>query len=92
MKTPQESSTTTAEETRIEPDQVTLRIRGNGKYEVRLRVAGMTKSQLHRLPAHGELTLTGPVGAHVFDAITRRLLFQIQADSAERIQSLIEFY
>lgn len=65
---------------------------GNGHYEVRLRIAGMDKSQLIRVPAHGQVTFTGPVGSYVFDAISRRLLFQIQSESREAPIQLADFY
>jgi hypothetical protein len=73
-------------------EHVTLSAIGNGQYDVRLRIAGMDKSQLIRVPAHGQVTFTGPIGSYVFDAISRRLLFQIQPELSQAPQQLSDYY
>ena len=46
----------------------------------------------HSGSRHGQVTFTVPVGSYVFDAISRRLLFQIQTDLTEVPVKLVDFY
>ena len=92
MKSSQEPELQETEHVATFSEMIPLSAIGNGQYDVRLRIAGMDKSQLIRVPAHGQVNFTGPVGTYVFDAISRRLLFQIQSESREAPIRLADFY
>lgn len=92
MKPPFETKAQTTEEQSVKSELITFTVLGNGQYEVRIRLAGLDKSQLVRVPAHGHVTVNGPAGSHVFDAISRRLLFQISPETSESPQRLADYY
>ena len=92
MNPPLESKSQTIEEQPAKSELITFIVVGNGQYEVRIRLAGLDKSRLVRVPAHGQVIVNGPVGSHVFDAISRRLLFQISPETSESTQRLADYY
>ena len=92
MKTPRDAGLESTENETLLSEEVSMNVLGNGQYDVRLRIAGVDKSQLIRVPAHGQVTLTGPSGSYVFDAISRRLLFQLDCSANQAPRALADFY
>ena len=64
------------------PATVTVRIQGNRRCAVRLQIAGQGPAKQLRIGPDEVAEVEGPVSAYVYDAITRRLLFQLPPATA----------